>query len=119
MVKYNSCDFTDLHMYFCTEVQSNLSIPETLGPNETVLITEVVSCCSLTGSFIHMYIALGPQLPVLIIEVSLFSSVHNNWFDCSAMPSLQGGGIYCISEIDRNCCFSCFIYSCLVCRIYC
>ena len=37
-----------------------------------------------TGSFIHnyIYIAMGPQLTVLIIEVSLFQSVHNSRFDC-------------------------------------
>ena len=30
----------------------------------------------------HIYIALGLQSIVLIIEVSLFLSVHNSRFDC-------------------------------------
>ena len=33
----------------------------------------------------HIYIAMGPQLTVLIIEVSLFQSVHNSKFDCSTL----------------------------------
>ena len=34
-------------------------------------------------ALIHIYIAMGPQLTVLIIEVSLFQSVHNSRFDCT------------------------------------
>ena len=61
-------------------VQSNLSIPDTLGHSKTVLIIEV--SLYFRGSFIHIYIVVGPQLTVLIIEVSLFQSVHNSRFDC-------------------------------------
>ena len=31
----------------------------------------------------YIYIAMGPRLSVLIIEVSLFQSVHNSRFDCT------------------------------------
>ena len=59
------------------EIQSNLSIPDTLGPSKTVLIIEV----SLFQRFI--YIVVGPLLTDLIIEVSLCQSVHNSRFDCT------------------------------------
>ena len=37
-------------------------------------------------SFIHICITMGPQLTVLlIIEVSLFQSVHNSRFDCTVL----------------------------------
>ena len=56
-------------------IQSNLSIPDTLGRSKTVLIIEV----SLFQRFIYThYIVVGPLLTVLIIEVSLFQSVHNS-----------------------------------------
>ena len=41
-----------------------------MGPQLTVL--NYMRCPYFTGSFIHIYIAMGPQLTVLIIEVSLF-----------------------------------------------
>ena len=34
------------------------------------------------GSLIRIYIIVGPLLTVLIIEMSLFQSVHNSRFDC-------------------------------------
>ena len=38
---------------------------------------------SVLISEVHIYIVMGPRLTVLIIEVSLFQSVHNSRFDCS------------------------------------
>ena len=54
---------------------SNLCILDTWDPKTKtpVLITEA----SLLHRFIHICIAMGPQL---VIEVSLF---HNNRFDCT------------------------------------
>ncbi len=41
-------------------------------PWDPMKLSLLQRCPHFTGSFIHIYIALGPQLPVLIIEVSLF-----------------------------------------------
>ncbi len=41
-------------------------------PLDPMKLSLLQRCPHFTGSFIHIYIALGPQLPVLIIEVSLF-----------------------------------------------
>ena len=40
-------------------------------PWDPMKLSLLQRCPHFTGSFIHIYIALGPQLPVLIIEVSL------------------------------------------------
>ena len=66
-------------------VQPNLSIPDTLGPKNCPDYRTVLSY--FTGSSIHIYIAMGPQLTVFIIEVSLFS-VHNSRFDCISNKTL-------------------------------
>ena len=42
-------------------------------------------CPYFRDSFIHKSIAMGPQPTVLIIEVSLFSSVHNSRFHCMCL----------------------------------
>ena len=60
-----------------------------LGPSKTVLITEVHLYCN--GTTVNPYyrsvllseVVVGPLLTVLIIEVSLFQSVHNSRFDCT------------------------------------
>ncbi len=49
-----------------------MSIPDTLGHNETVLLQR---CPYFTGSLIHIYIPMGPQLPVLIMEVSTIAGL--------------------------------------------
>ena len=50
-----------------------------------VLITEV-----------HLYtlIVVGPLLTVLIIEVSLFQSVHNSRFDCTCTETMASSRYY-------------------------
>ena len=50
-----------IRSHFCSVIQSNLSIPDTLGPNKTVLIR----------------------------EVSSFQSVHNSRFDCMQKGAIQ------------------------------
>ena len=69
-------------------LQWNLSIPDTLGPQKTVLIIEV----SLFHRFIYTHLYCNGSTTdcpyyrgVLIIEVSLFQSVHNSRFDCTCI----------------------------------
>ena len=69
----------NIHEYkVCTTVEpvysGHLGTPKNCPYYRGVLISQSHS--------IHIYIAMGPQLTVLIIEVSLFQSVHNSRFDC-------------------------------------
>ena len=59
----------------------HLGTPKNCPDYRGVLISQV-------HYFIHIYIAMGPQLTVLIIKVSLFQSVHNNRFDCIIIRGL-------------------------------
>ena len=59
-----------------TEVNSN--------PCKVLLKYQVVRIFVLISEVhLYMYIVMGPQLTVLIIEVSLFQSFHNSRLDCT------------------------------------
>ena len=42
----------------------------------------------------HIYNVVGPQLTALIVEVSLFQSVHNSRFDCMLHECMCGRYMY-------------------------
>ena len=63
------------------EIQRNLCIMDSLGPEKSIPIIKV---SSFSRSFYMKKCHLGPHLSVWIIQVSIFSSVHVTRFHCSS-----------------------------------
>ena len=72
------CNIVYMHVHVHATVKpvysGHLGTQQSCPYYRGVLISEV--------HFIRIYIVVGPLLTVLIIEVSLFQTVHNSRFDC-------------------------------------
>ena len=83
-------------LWVSIHVQSNLSIPNTLGPSKTVLIIEV----SLIQRFI--YIVSGTTVNCPYYRGVQFWSVHNSRFDCTCTMELWPSLTACVIFSCKN-----------------